>query len=191
MEMINLVKPIFALWLVLAALAGTALAHIPVIVKKGATQENPVLVKKPEVSYAYYAELAGEPHFYKIEAAKPFHFYVNILVPDYSPDTEAILRHDMSFEIIRGDIALWMEVGSSFEWTRFYEKYGRDHYYMGPEFEADFGRGTYFIKVSNKDNKGRYALAVGKKEKFTPLSLVSAMFKAWSLDRWFFKPPSR
>ncbi len=191
MEMINLLKPIFAVWLVLAALAGTALAHIPVIVKNRATRENPVLIKRPEVSYAYYAELAGEPHFYKIEANRPFHVYINILVPDYSPDSEAIIRHDISFQIIRDDVTLLTKAGSSFEWKRFYEKYGRDHYYMGPEFEADFGRGTYFVQVFNKENRGRYALAVGKTEKFTPLSLISAMFKAWSLDRWFFKPPSR
>ncbi len=191
METINLLKPIFTAWLALAALAGTALAHIPVIIKNRATRENPVLVKKPEVSYAYYAELAGEPHFYKIEAAGPFHFYVNILVPDFAPRSEAVVRHDMSLEILSGDIVLLTKAGSSFEWIRFYEKYGRDHYYMGPEFEADFGRGTYFIKVFNKENRGRYALAVGKTEKFTPLSLISAMFKAWSLDRWFFKPPAR
>jgi len=47
------------------------------------------------------------------------------------------------------------------------------------------------MRVYSKANRGRYALAVGKKERFTPFILVSAFFKAWSLDRWFFLPPKQ
>lgn len=167
----------------------SALAHIPVIVRNQSSKNKPVRVTKPEISYAFYGELSGEPHFYKIDRAKPFHIYVNILVPDYAPREEATISHDMSFEIRRDGITLIARDGAAHEWKRFYEKYGRDHYYMGPSFESDFGAGTYLIKVYSKTNRGRYALAIGKKEKFTPLSLVQALIKARSLDTWFFRPP--
>lgn len=45
-----------------------------------------------------------------------------------------------------------------------------------------------YQEVFNKGNIGRYALAIGKKESFTPWGLVAALFKARSLDKWFFKP---
>jgi hypothetical protein len=171
-------------------LSPVAFGHQPVIVKNESSKEKPVLVEKPEISFAYYGELAGRPHYYRIEAAKPFHFYVNILVPDYFPKSEPIPHHDVSFDILRDDIVLLTRTGSTFDWTRFYEKYGRDYYYMGPAYEAEFGAGTYFIRVYNEKNSGRYALAIGKKERFTPWGLVGALLKARSLDGWFFKPPA-
>ncbi len=46
----------------------------------------------------------------------------------------------------------------------------------------------YYIKIFNKDNVGKYSLAIGKKESFTPWGLVVAFIRARSLDKWFFKP---
>jgi len=173
--------------LILLLSAATAHAHRPVIVKKQSSREKPVLVKKPEISYAYYGELAGEPHYYKIVSSKPFTLYVNILVPDLSPKTEPITKHDMSFQVLKDDASIFTAGGNDAEWKRFYEKYGRDHYYMGPEFEQKMDAETYYVKVFNKENTGRYSLAIGKIEKFTPWGLIGALLKARSLDRWFFK----
>jgi monofunctional biosynthetic peptidoglycan transglycosylase len=159
-----------------------------VIVKNQSSKEKPVLVKKPEISYAYYGELVGEPHYYKIVYPKEFILYVNILVPDFSPKTEPVPKHDMSFQISVDAQSLFTAEGNESEWQRFYEKYGRDHYYMGPEFEQRVPAGTYYIKVFSSNNRGKYALAIGKKESFTPWGLVGAMIKARSLDKWFFKP---
>ena len=165
-----------------------AQAHQPVIVKSQSSKDKPVLVKKPEISHAYYGELVGEPHYYRIVSPKEFILYVNILVPDFSPKTEPIAKHDMSFQVLIEEESLFMVDGSRSEWHRFYERYGRDHYYMGPEYERNVPAGTYYIKVFNRNNGGKYALAIGKKESFTPWGLVGAMLKARSLDKWFFKP---
>lgn len=189
--MMQMVKLFSSVSIALAILTLGALAHNPVIVKNKSSKENPVLVRRPEISYAYYGELGGEPHYYKIEAASPFHLYVNILVPDFAPKSPPVVSHDMSFEVLQDSIGLITQEGLGTEWTRFYEKYGRDHYYIGPEFENDVEAGIYYVKVYNPNNKGRYALAIGKKESFTIFSFFSALFKAWSLDRWFFKPASR
>lgn len=94
----------------------------------------------------------------------------------------------MSFQVLAEGESLFMADGNKSEWRRFYERYGRDHYYMGPEFEQRVSAGTYHIKVFSNSNKGKYALAIGKKESFTPWGLVGAMLKARSLDKWFFKP---
>jgi NADH dehydrogenase [ubiquinone] 1 alpha subcomplex assembly factor 1 len=173
---------------ILLLVSSTAHAHRPVIVKSQSSREKPVLVKEPEISYAYYGELVGEPHYYRIVYPKEFVLYANILVPDFSPKAEPISKHDMSFQILAEGESLFMAEGNKSEWRRFYERYGRDHYYMGPEFEQKVSAGTYHIKIFNGKNVGKYALAIGKKESFTPWGLVGAMVKARSLDKWFFKP---
>ncbi len=169
-------------------ISSSILAHQPVIVKNNSSKDKPVPVKKPEISFAFYGELAGKPHYYKIDAKKPFYLYVNILVPDYFPKATAISKHDISFEILKGDTSIIVVDGNSFEWKRFYEPYGKDHYYMGPEFARSVDSGIYYIKIFNKDNVGKYSLAIGKKESFTPWGLVVAFIRARSLDKWFFKP---
>ncbi len=171
-------------------MSSVAYAHQPVIVKNQSSREKPVMVKEPEISYAYYGELAGEPHHYRIVYPRQFTLYVNILVPDFSPKTEPITTHDMSFQILADEEILFTTVGEEPEWKRFYERYGRDHYYMGPEFERSVSAGTYHVEVFNKRNIGKYALAIGKKERFTPWGLVGALRKARSLDKWFFKESS-
>jgi hypothetical protein len=85
------------------------------------------------------------------------------------------------------DAPMFTAEGTKSVWRRFYEKYGRDHYYMGPEYDAMAGEGIYYVRVFNGSNRGRYSLAIGKREKFTFFSLIGAIVKARSLDPWFFK----
>jgi hypothetical protein len=167
--------------------AAAAYAHRPVIVKNKSSKDNPVLVDEPEISWAYYGVLEGEPHYYKIDSSQPFNLYVNILVPDFHPDGEPVLRHDMSFKIFSEDTLFYEGEGLNNEWHRFYEEYGKDHYYWGPEFDQNVEAGTYSVVVYNSTNSGKYALAIGKREKFNFLSIMGAMVKAKHLDIWFFK----
>lgn len=174
--------------LILFAQASIAYGHRPVVVKNQSSKENPVQVNSPEISYAYYGELDGEPHYYKIVNSKLFTLYANILVPDFFPKSEAIKKHDMSLQILNDRDSIFIAEGEKSKWKRFYEKFGRQHYYMGPEFEQKVPEGTYYIKIFNKNNSGKYALAIGKKESFTPWGLIKALLKARSLDSWFFNP---
>jgi hypothetical protein len=167
-----------------------ALAHRPVIVKNRSSRETPVVVTEPEISWAFYGVLDGVPHYYKIFSEKPFELYVNILVPDLDPDGSPVALHDMSFEV-HGEGAegapMFSAEGLRSTWRRFFEEYGRDHYYMGPEYDTTADGGTYYVRVFNGANEGRYSLAIGKREKFTFFSLIGAILKAKSLDRWFFR----
>ena len=53
-----------------------------------------------------------------------------------------------------------------------YEEYGKTWYWVGPEIGKDFlgdrtyEAGTYYIKVFNQTNTGKYVLAVGDIERF-------------------------
>ncbi|HUT66202.1 MAG TPA: hypothetical protein VMZ05_08660 [Spirochaetota bacterium] len=162
-------------------------AHRPVIVGGEGSRDNPVVVDRPQISWAYYGKLEGEPRYFKIVSKEPFKLYVNILVPDYSPDGEPILSHDLSFEIFNGDTLVYRAQGLRSRWTRFYEPYGKDHYYMGPEYEKEMEAGEYMVRVFNSTNNGKYSLAIGTIEKFTIVGLIEAIDRAKSLDEWFFK----
>ena len=62
---------------------------------------------------------------------------------------------------------------NEFEWWQWFEEYGNDWYWIGPEIGKDFMSdrvyepGKYYIRVFNDDNIGKYGLTVGDIEKFT------------------------
>ena len=174
-------------FLVFLFFTGVVFAHRPVIVKSKSSRDTPVVVEEPEISWAFYGILEGYPHYYKVVSEEPFDLYVNILVPDLDPEGKLITNHDMSFQILKESVLLFTAEGLAVEWHRFYEEYGRDYYYKGPEFEQKMGSGTYYVKVFNNNNSGKYSLAIGKIEKFNFFSIIGAMLKAKSLDLWFFQ----
>lgn len=188
----NYIRLLFTLILINLLIVASSQAHRPIIVKNDSSLEKPFIVPDPNISYAFYGELNGEAHYYKIISRKPFELYVNILVPDFSPKSDPIVRHDMSFQVFKNEIkpesSIFIIDGKTTEWKRFYEKFGRDHYYMGPEFDMQMLEGTYYIKVFNSNNKGKYALATGKVEKFGIKDIISSISITRKLDKWFFKP---
>ncbi|UCB44913.1 MAG: hypothetical protein JSV25_11945 [Spirochaetota bacterium] len=181
------IKKIYFMFLMLLLLGQTAYAHRPVIVKNNSSKQNPVLVERPEISWAYYGELDDKSHYYRIVSEVPFNLYVNILVPDTDPEGRLIETHDMSFQIFKNDTMIYTAEGKRSQWKRFYEEYGKDHYYMGAEYDQNAEAGEYIVRVYNSANRGKYSLAIGKIEKFTLVSLIDAIAKAQSLDEWFFK----
>lgn len=95
-------------------------------------------VTNPEVSKAYYGELSGEPHIYRINASEPFDLYVNVLVPDIEGQ-----KKDVSALVIKNDDTahpLATLDGLNFKWKQFFEPFGHDTYWMGPEYKSA-GRG--------------------------------------------------
>lgn len=106
-----------------------ALAHQPRI-----TESRQTIVPDPEISKAYYGKLSGEPDVYVIEASEPFDLYVNILVPDIEGQ-----KKDVSAAVIKDgntEAPLAVLGGVNFEWEQFYEPFGVDRYWMGPEYKA-------------------------------------------------------
>lgn len=146
-------------------------AHQPKLIKDSPTKQNAYFVSNPEISKAFYGQLKGEPHFFKIISDKNFLFYAGILTPKTNNENIWV-----SIEVIHNDEVVFFADGKNFKWEPWYEPYARDYYWKGPEIGKDsqkefktsfpISKGTYYIKVFNENNKGHYSLAVGEAEFF-------------------------
>jgi len=134
----------------------SASAHQPRIVDSRAT-----VVESPEVSKAYYAQLMGEPDVYTIQASQPFDFYVGLLVPDIAGQ-----KKDVSAVILKDGVQIAALDGTTFEWKKFFEEFGHDTYWQGPEYKVRADAGVYTIRVTSAENDSKYSLAVGEIETF-------------------------
>lgn len=76
--------------------------------------------------------------------------------------------------------------GRKFHWTGFYEEFAGDQYRQGPEFDRQVPAGTYNIMVSNKDNQGKYSLAIGKIESFPLGESLKTLYRLPGLKIHFF-----
>ncbi|MCX6735582.1 MAG: hypothetical protein NTZ13_00690 [Candidatus Parcubacteria bacterium] len=135
-----------------------ASAHQPYLVGS----EKQVTVVEPEISKAYYGEFSGSSVSFTLHENKPFKFYVGILVPD-----QIGVPTDVSAEIRKGYERMAFLSATSTKWSRFYEPFGGDNYYEGPEFRSNALPGTYTITISRPGNSGKYVLAIGETESFT------------------------
>ena len=154
-------------------------AHQPRIVEK-----NQITVLDPEISKAYYAELTGKPQVYDIKSDKPFNLYVNLTVPDIQGQ-----RTDFGYYIYKDgdfDQPFSQFYGGSFEWSKFWEKFGRDSYLEAISYQSEVESGDYQIQVMNIDNQGKYVLAVGEKENFDFKESMNAINLIPKIKRDFF-----
>ena len=100
----------------------------------------------------------------------PFDFFVGLTAPKLE---SCDLQATFSLEVLNAQ----MEVidsrdGADFDWWPWFEKFGRQWYWVGPEIGEDFSSttvypaGTYYIRVFNEENQGKYVLAIGDVERF-------------------------
>lgn len=156
-----------------------ASAHQPRITEGRLTE-----VLNPEISKAYYGKLAGEPDVYVIKAGEPFDLYVNVLVPDIAGQNK-----DVSAVVIKDGNAqkpIATLDGASFNWKKFYEPFGADSYWMGPEYKTRAEAGTYEIRVRSINNDSKYSLAIGEIEAFDTKEVLNTLSIIPMLKRDFF-----
>lgn len=153
-------------------------AHQPYLVE----QSQRVDIVDPEISKAYYGEMPGKPVFYYLESDKPFNLYVSILVPKLDG-----IETDYVIEIFRDKTFLKRLDGKKLVWKEYYEKFGGDYYFMGPEYEIEALPGKYSLIITSKDNFGKYALTVGKKEVFDGKEILRTLSVMPALKRDFFE----
>lgn len=158
-------------------------AHQPEIIFN---KTGNITINNPEVSKAFYDELKGAPRDYFINSDKDFNLYLNLLVPAFSnPDGKYSAN---VFSIINDKEELFFSTDIlSTGWSEYYEEFGRDYYYKGPEFEKQVSAGKYKIEVFSQDNNGKYVLAVGKTESFNITSLLNVYWQLPYLKLVFFK----
>ncbi|MGL4670414.1 MAG: hypothetical protein ACRCVG_07490 [Methanobacteriaceae archaeon] len=161
-------------------------AHQPRLVSDDSTIANPIVIENPETSQAFYGELNGNPVYYKITSPKDFRLYVNILVPDIpGASTELI-----SFQILdenKKEVASFD--GKNTTWKSYFEEFGGDYYLKGPEYNETKKSGTYYIKVYNTNNQGKYSLTVGDIEKFPGSEALNALILLPVLKANIFEVP--
>lgn len=153
------------------------LAHQPRITTSRATS-----IPDPEISKAYYAKLVGVPDLYIINSSKPFNLYVNVLVPDIAGQ-----KKDVSALVVKDGQEIARLNGPSFEWQKFYEPFGADTYWRGPEYKASVDAGVYEIRVSSPTNDSKYSLAVGEIEAFDRKEGMNALTVIPELKKNFFE----
>ena len=169
---------------ILFLLICTVGAHQPRVDTKTVTNiSNPIIVENPEISQAFYGNLKGSPDYYQITSDKPFELYLNILVPA-SPGLSGNLP---SVEVTdsSGKIILTLN-GTNSTWTPYFEEFGGDYYLKGPEATKNVPAGKYIIKVFNKNNQGKYTLAIGKIEAFPADESLNAIVSLPILKEQFF-----
>ncbi|MFA6022819.1 MAG: hypothetical protein WC781_01905 [Candidatus Pacearchaeota archaeon] len=141
---------------------------------------NPVIVKNPEISQAFYGILNGKPDYYLVNSEGNFNLYVGMVTP-YEQEIK-----DFNFEIYKENKLIEIFNGSEIKWVEFYEEFGGDKYWQGSEFDENVSAGSYLIKVYNSDNQGKYSLAIGKAESFPLDESLKTLFILPRLKKEFF-----
>ena len=170
-----------------------SIAHKPVLNESSSyPPDAPYEVEEPEISKAIYSTLTGDPHFYRIQSETDFNFYAGILAAKIG---DCALEEKFSFEVLDSDFhVLFVADGENFEWIPWYEEYGKQWYWNGPEvgknFLSDrvFKAGTYYIRVFNNSNTGQYIMAVGDIEKFSFTDIVGLLFSMGDIEDEFWDP---
>ena len=158
-------------------------AHQPrIVLDQTASEQLPIIVSAPEISQAFYGQFNEGPQYYSISSEKDFDLYLNVLVPDIRSAAA-----EVSFEVYKGNELIIAKDGIDFAWSKFYEEFGGDDYWKGPELRQQMSAGSYLIKVFSSDGNGKYVFAVGETESFAPFDMLKTICSLPALKRDFFE----
>jgi hypothetical protein len=142
--------------------------------------ESALKIPDHKVSWAIYENLGeNEAKFYTFDANKGDSFYTSIVVPkidgleEYSPTL--VLVGDDNFEKKK------INYEKNFPGDEFYEPFGQITYWERQEFKTEIhADGTYFLIVMDEKNQsGKYSLAIGTIEDFSFVDFFTILPKAW------------
>ena len=144
-----------------------------------------------KISWAIYDNLGvGETKFYKFDAKAGDSFYSSIVIPkldgleNYSPSlvlmNDDLFTGEASSLDIQSNIQKFLYEGD-YPGNEFYEPFGQVTYWERQEVTTTIpADGQYFILVLDEKNQsGKYALAVGTIEDFSGSDFFSVLPKAW------------
>ncbi|MDP2685223.1 MAG: hypothetical protein Q8P20_09395 [bacterium] len=164
------------------------LAHQPRLVK-----ENIVEVEKPMISQAFFGDLEGGTTTFRIVSDTEFNLYVGLLLPDVEgvdtnifakiykkPSVEDDVEDNNKVAVVENFVdeeVISILDGSTYNWTKFYEKFAGDNYLWGPEFASINSSkkslegvammpGEYFVDVYSDSLDQKYILTIGEEEIF-------------------------
>ena len=142
--------------------------------------ESALKIPDHKVSWAIYENLGeNKAKFYTFEANEGDSFYASIAVPkingleEYSPTL--VLVGDDNFEKKK------INYEKNFPGVEFYEPFGQITYWERQELKTEIPvDGTYFLVVMDEKNQsGKYSLAIGTIEDFSFVDFFTILPKAW------------
>jgi len=142
--------------------------------------ESALKIPDHKVSWAIYENLGeNEAKFYTFEANEGDSFYASIVVPkingleEYSPTL--VLVGDDNFEKKK------INYEKNFPGVEFYEPFGQITYWERQELKTEIPvDGTYFLVVMDEKNQsGKYSLAIGTIEDFSLVDFFTILPNAW------------
>ena len=177
----TLVKKILFLFLIILVSLTPAYGHK--LISHDDTHRNfesALKIPDHKISWAIYENLGqNEAKFYTFEAQKGDSFYASIVIPkiegleEYSPTL--VLVGDDNFQKKK------INYEKNFPGDEFYEPFGQITYWERQELKTDIPMdGTYFLVVMDEKNQsGKYSLAIGTIEDFSLVDFFTILPKAW------------
>jgi hypothetical protein len=156
-----------------------------------------LVIPDHKISWAIYDNLGvNETKFYTFDAKKGDSFYASVVIPkldglqNYSPSLVLVnddLFNGASSADIQSNVQKYLYEGD-YPGNEFYEPFGQVTYWERQEVTTIIPEdGQYFILVLDEKNQsGKYALAVGTIEDFSGSDFVSVLPKAWFDTKLFF-----
>ncbi len=164
-----------------------AYAHVPVIIE-GLGQSDVITIDDPDLSQAFYGEMAGFPHTYEIRISEPLKLYAHILVPDIESSKNNISGIIIKERIGGGRVTeITRLLAKDGAWVSEYEPFGGDSYREGPQYETTLEPGTYRLEVNTPDNVEKYVLVVGTREEMT-IGYFEMIQRLAKVKQFFGKP---
>ena len=160
--------------------------------------DSALVIPDHKISWAIYENLGtNETKFYTFDAKKGDSFYASIVIPNldglekYSPSL-ILMNDDMSngntpSSNIQSSVQKFLYEGD-YPGNEFYEPFGQVTYWERQEITTIIpDDGQYFILVLDEKNQsGKYALAVGTIEDFSGSDFFTVLPKAWFDTKLFF-----
>lgn len=153
------------------------LAHQPRIVSA-----DTVIVRKPEVSQAFYGQLAGKPVTFLIETPNQLDLHTALMAPVLPGEPPPHLF----LEVTAADSVLFNLEAHPDSWASFHEFFTWDNYHQGPRRTVQVPPGKYTLTLNGEQSTGRYALVVGKQERWPPGEILNTLVLLPRMKRDFF-----
>ena len=193
-------KKVIFLFLILIVVSISPFAHAHKLISHDDSHrdyESALVIPDHKISWAIYDNLGvNETKFYTFDAKKGDSFYASIVIPkldglqNYSPSLVLVnddLFNGASSADIQSNVQKYLYEGD-YPGNEFYEPFGQVTYWERQEVTTIIPEdGRYFILVLDEKNQsGKYALAVGTIEDFSGSDFVSVLPKAWFDTKLFF-----
>ena len=153
--------------------------------------DSALVIPDHKISWAIYENLGvGETKFYTFDAKKGDSLYASIVIPkldgleNYSPSlilmNDDLYQGNMPSNNIESSVQKFLYEGD-YPGNEFYEPFGQVTYWERQEINTIIpDDGQYFILVLDEKNQsGKYSLAIGTIEDFSGADFFTILPKAW------------